>query len=272
MLKTMIFSCTNGKKSLYGLVYLRFELNMKRGVILLFCALVTFSCKKDKKNDPPASDPEPVKTGTVNLNIFTIDSLGNREADPSNVAVSLYQTGFSAITGANGNVSFSQVPYGTVLPVLQKQWYEGPPMRLELSSAAVWDTIPCAKYSAYKLQNLSGFIFSPDSIPLSFQLDRPVPAGKRCKIAIVFAGKPVDANNYSTVDTISVNTQTVQKRNIAFLPNLRALLQNMKKDTTLYFSAIPVSYGIYHSNVFNKNVLLGENPFLADNLIFNKYW
>lgn len=244
---------------------------MNRLNVLFFCAVMVFSCKKEKTPDPEP-EPEPVKTGTVNITVLTYDSLGDQETDHSGVNVKLYQTSFSANTNAAGFVSFGNVPYGQVLPVLQKNYYDGAPVFIPLNSDQVSSTIPCAKFCAYRIQNFNAFIANPDSIPVSFNLDRSIPAGKTCKLAVMFSESAINLSATGIIDTIKVSSQVVQKLNIAKLPNFKNALTLLDKGKSFHISAVPVSYGPYYSNVLGKQILLGENPYFPNDITFNKNW
>jgi hypothetical protein len=273
MLKTMIFYSRNMVKSPAGLVYLPFEIfQMKRISILFLCLAVAFSCKK-KKEEEPNPEPEPVKTGTVHFTVQTYDSLGQLKNNHSGVTLTLYQgSGLSVMTDSSGKLTINNVNYGEVIPVLQKTGYEGAPVRLTLNSESASLTVPCAQYSPYKVQNLTGFVSNPDSIAISFSLNKPLPMGKSCKIAVLFSDTTISPGNPGILDTVRIFSQVVQKLNVANLPNLKSALIVMKKDKNFRISAVPVSYGIYFSNVFGKQVLIGENPLFPAQLTFNKNW
>ena|SRR6218665_737956 len=244
---------------------------MKRISILLLCLTVAFSCKK-KKEEEPAPGPEPVKTGTLRLTVQTYDSLGQLKSNHSGVGVSLYKTSNSASTDSTGKLIFNNVSYGEVLPILQKNGYEGAPVRMTLNSETADLTVPCAQYSPYKAMNLNGFVASPDSIAISFSLNQPLPMGKSCRIAVMFSDTTISLGNPGILDTVRIYSQVVQKLNVANLPNLKSALIVMKKSRTFRINVVPVSYGMYFSNVFGKQVLLGEHPVFPGELAFNKNW
>lgn len=248
---------------------------MKRVSILFLCIAtglaVAFSCKK-KKEEETAPEPEPVKTGTVYFTVQTYDSLGQLKSNHSGVTLSLYQTGYSVLTDSSGKVQLNNVSYGEVLPILQKNGYEGAPVRVTLNSPSAALTVPCAQYSPYKAMNLTGFAASPDSIAISFNLHQPLPMGKSCKIAVLFSDTTISPGNPGILDTVRVYSQVTQKLNVANLPNLKSALIVMKKNKNFRICVVPVSYGMYFSNVFGKQVLIGENPVFPGQLTFNKNW
>ncbi len=242
---------------------------MKRALILFFCVSLIFSCKKETKVPPV---PEPTKTGTATFNVATYDSLGNPESDLSGVRVSLYQTAFSGTTGANGKVTFYDVPYGDLIPFLVKDGYDGLPISVALNSPELSVNLPCTKYSAYKVISLTGHVMGKDSIYISFTLDRPVPAGKVCKIAVVYSKNSSIPSNFDTADSLLITSQHVQDINIAKLPNLRKALESLNKTESFYLNTIPVSYGICQSNLYGKQVLIGENLYPPSSLNLAKTW
>lgn len=244
---------------------------MKRLILLFLCSSLVFSCRKEKSPDPEP-EPAPVRTGTVNITVLSFDSLGEEEVNRSGFEVSLYKTNYSVLTDASGIVSIGNVAYGDVLPVIKKNYYDGAPVRLSLNSGQVTATIPCPKFCAYRLQNLSAFVVSPDSIPVSFNLDRPIPAGKTCKLAVMFSPIAINSAEPGVIDTLRIGSQVIQKLNVAQLPNFKAALAALDKNKSFHISVVPVSYGPYYSNVFGKQMLLGENPYFPNDIIFNKNW
>ncbi len=263
-----------GPKSLARLVYLRFKFNMKKLSILFLFLAVFFSCKKEKKSSP-ATDPQPeqVQTGNVTINVITYDSLGNVESDFSGVKVSLYQTAFSGTTGPNGSITFNNVPYGEILPVLVKGGYEGLPTSFSHNSNVSNVSLPCAAFSAYRVPTLTGQLLGPDSINLSFSLTKPVPAGKVCRLAVLYSDT-IDATPayFQKADSVTINTQFVQKLNVAKLPNLSLALNQLPKNKFFYINVVPVSYGIVHSKVLGKQTLVGDNVYPPANLNLKKTW
>ncbi|MES2680820.1 MAG: hypothetical protein V4635_13090 [Bacteroidota bacterium] len=245
---------------------------MKSVPILLVCLAIIFSCKKEKQV-APEPQPEPVKTGNLTINVTTYDSLGIKEWNFSGVKVSLYGTAFSATTGANGSVTFSNVPYGRQLPVLVKTGYDGPPTSIDLSSSTLSVALPCANYSAYRITNIIGQAVNKDSITVGFSLSRFIPFAKSCKVAILYSDTiSATPSNFQQVDTISVAEENIQKLNVARLPNICAALALRPKDRSFCLNVVPVSYGIIHSNVLGKHVLMGDNIYPPLNLNFKKTW
>ncbi|HOZ87904.1 MAG TPA: hypothetical protein PL029_09105 [Bacteroidia bacterium] len=245
---------------------------MKSALPLLVCFAIIFSCKKEKQVTPEP-EPEPVKTGNLTINVTTYDSLGIKEWNFSGVKVSLYETAFSATTGANGSLTFSNVPYGRQLPVLLKNGYDGPPTSVDLGSITLTVSLPCANYSAYRIVNIIGQAVNKDSITVGFTLSRFIPFGKSCKLAILYSDTiSASPSNFLQVDTISVTEENIQKLNVARLPNIRAALALRPKDRTFCLNVVPVSYGIIYSNVLGKHVLMGDNIYPPLNLNFKKTW
>lgn len=240
-------------------------------LFLVLNCLLLLSCKKDSDT---SSTPEPVvtSTGDLNLQVQLYDSLGNVETNRSGVKVLLASSSYSALTDSNGTVSFKGLKYGTYYPSITKDWYEGAPVSVQLNSAAASAILPLARFSYFKLINLSGQVYNKDSIVVSYYLTNSIPAGGSCKLAVISSTAALSAYNFSSVDLISTQTQQVTKQNIAFLPNLRSWLGKIKDSSVFYVDIIPVSYGTYYSNLSQKTVLLGRNPATSNNLPLKKNW
>jgi len=246
---------------------------MKPGKILLFVliALAVHACKKDKTSSS-APEPEPAKTGTLNLKVQMYDSLGNMETDASGVKIFLAPSTLNATTGVDGLVQFKDLAYGNYYPSLSKDWYEGAAVNVSLNAGSVTSVLPFGRFSMYKLINLSGQVYNKDSIVLSYYLTRPIPTGMSCKLAVIANDFGVKSTDFSTSDIITVNTQQVTKQNVANLPSLKKWLSTIKDSSLFYIDVIPVSYGEYYSNLTQKKVLLGRNPYTFNNLPLKKNW
>ncbi len=85
--------------------------------LILFLLVLGTSCSKDNDNDPPAPTSANV-SGSVNL----FDE-GITEIDNSNMTVSVEGTSISATTNASGQYTLSNVPFGTITLVYEKNDY-----------------------------------------------------------------------------------------------------------------------------------------------------
>ena len=242
---------------------------------LIIAALLLFAgCRK--KDDPqPASQPpvvnEPPKKCNLSFYIVAFDSLGGVEQTAEGIEVKLVQTGQAAITGTAGNVSFSEIPYGFVTPVITKEGYEGPPMGIEVKSPSMSVSLPCARRSAFRILNLTGKVINRDTITISFSFDKAVPAGKFVRIAVLSsADSLLTPDHYSTVDVITTGAKD-NEINISQLPALKAAL-DQSQEPGFYLGVIALSYGLFESNLQSRPVLLGDNLFYPHNLALTKNW
>ncbi|MDI1353848.1 MAG: hypothetical protein PSX36_02940 [bacterium] len=243
---------------------------MKRILLLMLSLAVFVSCKKKEEAAPAA--PEPVKTGSITLNVLSYDSLGDVLANHSGIRVILNSSN-SATTGVSGSVTFNNIEYGTQYPSLLKDGYDGPPTGVTLNSASTSSTLPFPKRSAFKVQNYAGQAYNKDSIIITFNLDRAMPAGKYSKIAIITGTvSGVNASNFEVVDIVTANSSSGLRYNISKLPAFNTWLVKLDSNALFFVNAIPLSYGLYVSNLTTKPVLLGENLFVPDNLVFKKNW
>jgi hypothetical protein len=247
------------------------EMKMKKTLVLALGLALFFSCKK-KKEETTDPEPEPVKYGTVNFTVLNYDSLGQLQADASGFNVKLNQTSLNATTGADGKVSFSNVQYGSLIPVVTKPDYEGVPVSYELNSPSFSASIPCAKRSTFKIINFAGYHVNKDSIAISFDLSQAPPAGKPVKIAIITGLSGLTPGNYEVLDTFRLGTQNYAKYNLFNFPNFKNYVLQLDSGKTFYVGAVSMSYGLYNSNLFSKPVLIGEHLFSPDNLVFTKNW
>jgi hypothetical protein len=169
-------------------------------------------------------------------------------------------------------VTFNEVPYGYITPQLVKTGFDGPPVAINLNSPSLTLSLPFPQRSPFKIQNFTGNVVHEDSINISFNLDRPMPVGKFCRIAVLYdSTASLSPNNYGTADIISTVSQ-YNTINISNLTAFRTRLATLPKNSTFYIGIIPVSYGLYESTLFPKPVLLGENLYYPGNLSLNKNW
>ncbi len=244
---------------------------IKNGLILLVCFTV-FSCKK-KTDTTTDTTPAPKPTSSINFYITSYDSLGNIDANNSALTVSLYQKPYSAVTNTAGLATVSDLPYDTYVPLINKIGFDYAPLSVTLNTAnTLTVNIPFAKQSPYKMDTLIGTIYNKDSITLTFNLSKTIPAGKFVKLAVITGtNNGLNPNDFASVDIVNLTSPTVNKLNIAKLPNLVAAIATLS-NTSFYVNAIPVTYGNYYSNLLFKSVLLGDNLYYKNNLIFLKNW
>lgn len=239
--------------------------------VLLILFIGFLSCKKDKKEEP-APQPEPLKTGTLNIKVELYDSLGDRETNAADIKVSLSPLTLTMATASDGIASFNNIQYGEYFPALQKYWYEGAAQRVSLNASSATALMPFAKYSQYRLVNLAGQVINKDSILVSYQLSKPVPTGKSCKLAVITNTSSVSALDFVSVDIITTDTESVFKQNVAKLPGVKDFLRSISDSAVFYLDIVPVSYGTYYSNLTLKTTLIGRNPSTNNNLPLKKNW
>ena len=122
------------------------------------------------------------------------------------------------------------------------------------------------------MDTLIGNIYNKDSITLTFNLSKTIPVGKFVKLAVITGtNNGLNPNDFASVDIVNLTSPNVVKLNIAKLPNLVAAIATLS-NTSFYVNAIPVTYGNYYSNLLFKSVLLGDNLYYKNNLIFLKNW
>lgn len=243
---------------------------MKKILVMALGVAVFFSCKKEEDETPVVS--EPLKTGNLTINVSTYDSLGQILADHSGVRVIL-NSSRSATTDVSGIITFTSLEYGTYYPSLLKDGWDGPPTSLTLNSASTSSTLPFPKRSGFKAQSLTGQSYNKDSIIITFNLDKSMPSGKFSRIAIVSGtATGVNSTNFESADIVTANGSTGLRYNISKLPGFSATLVKLDSNAMFFVNVIPVSFGIYTSNLTPKPVLLGENLFVPDNLVFKKNW
>jgi hypothetical protein len=228
-----------------------------------------------KKDDPqPQSPPAvnaPPEKSVVSFYIVAFDSLGGTEQTAEGIEVKIIQTGQAAVTGTAGNVSFGDIPYGLITPVITREGYEGPPYGIEVKSPSMSVSLPCAKRSAFRILNLAGKVVNRDTINISFSFDKAVPAGKFVRIAVLSsADSLLTPDHYSTVDVITTGAKD-NEINVAHLPALKAAL-DQSQNPGFYLGVVALSYGLFESNLLSKPVLLGDNLFYPHNLALTKNW
>jgi len=251
---------------------------LKQGLIILVLILFAFACKK-KKDTEPTPEPVPEKTCALTIELQRYDSLGDLETDHSGVSVSLSLNGpvvsISGTTTASGILNFPNVPARIGVPNIFKSGYDGAPLMFDLTNSTSYTIsgVPVAKVSPFKIQSFTGQFVNKDSITLSFTIDKSIPAGKLLKVAVLTGtNSGISSSNHFSADLIFLNTTTVNKYNIALLPSLKSKLNTLAYGTTFYITAIPVSYGLYQSNLYGGSVVLGDNNYYPSALSYVKNW
>jgi len=243
---------------------------MKKFGYLFFALGLILSCKKEEPTPP--KEPEPIKTGTIILNIQAYDSLGEQVTDNSGARVKIGSLA-TVTTDVSGTLTFNNLQYGDYFPSILRDGWSGAPAKISLSAPSTSVTLPIAQRSGFKAQSLTSQIVTKDSIIVSFILDKQIPAGKFAKIALI-AG-PTNAlkfNDYHSADLFNVYNNTVTNLNIAKFANFKNWIADLDSNATFYINTIPVSYGEYQSNISVKPQLLGENLFPPDNWLLQKDW
>lgn len=105
--------------------------------LILFLLVLGTSCSKDNDIDPPAPTSANI-SGSVNL----YDD-GVTEIDNSNMTVSVEGTSISATTNASGQFTLSNVPFGTITLLFEKNGY--------------------GTFKRFNIDHSSGDTFIPDS-------------------------------------------------------------------------------------------------------------
>ena len=238
---------------------------------LVFCATLAGSCKKKDKDPEP--QPDPVKLGAIYIKIRTYDSLGAEVATPAGVKVSLVEDNVSATTDASGEVTFSNLAYGYHTPVITREGYDGPLLTIFLQNPEYHASVPIARYSPFKPTNMKADIFGPGSIFLSFTLDPALPAGDSLQLAVVASVAPdLSERKFQSLDLIKVTTTKVTDYQIGTLPEFKELVKGLDSAATFYVSAVPLSYGLYHSNLQNDPQLLGHTQEFPGYVTLKKSW
>ena len=238
--------------------------------MLLLVSVACWSCKKEEPAQEPEPVPAEVQTGELKIKVIAVNAVGDTTADHNGVKVTL-QTGATATTNAEGIVSFPGLTYGTYAPSLLKSGFEGPPVGIELKNPVQESNLPLAQHSAHQLSKLQCQVVSAASINMYFEVNLPCP-DKGLKVAILTHTSAPTAGNFSSVDLVTVNSQTVNAMNIAGLPDLTAFLNTQVKGSVFYVTAIPVSFGLYKSNLLLKPNLLGEALYAYTTIQLIKNW
>ncbi len=245
---------------------------MFRVTAICLLILLAFACKKKDTPEKPAPEPEAPKKGTLIIDVTTFDTTGTARSEHSGVKV-LLQNGMSKITDSSGIVSFNDLNYGIYAPSLVKDGYDGAPVTFQLNAASQTFSLPCAMHSPYRTNSQQAYIVTADSIVMSFQLSKPVPAGALVKVAILTSTlSGMTAGTPQAADMITVSTQSVSNVNIAQLPGFKKFVATLSKEQIFFVSAVPLSYGLYNSNFSAAPVLVGENLFYPGNLQLKKNW
>lgn len=246
---------------------------MFRNIILILVCFTFFYCKK-KSDTQSETTPSPKPTSSINLYVTSYDSLGNVDNNNNSLPITFYQTSYSAVTNTVGIAAFNNLPYDTYVPILNKSGYDTAPLSITLNSAnTLTVNLPFAKQSPYKMDTLIGQSLNKDSITLTFNLSKSIPSGKTVKLAVITGtNNGLNPNDFISVDIINLNSPNVLKLNVAKLPNFSNAIAVLATNTNFYVNAIPVTYGVYNSNLLYKSVLLGDNLFYRNNLIFLKNW
>lgn len=277
MLKTLRFTQFFALTNAQLLVYLRFEIkgiNFKKpcymNKVVMFIAVMFFlvACKKETKQESVSSTSGSGTTATASNTVTwfvqAYDSVGDQQADRSNINVSFLGTSFSGVTNLQGVVTMTGVPAGNLIPVLNKPGYEYAPYSVAFNAANPFSlNALVARNSPYKLTLTSQpNLINKDSITINFFLNKAIPVGKSIKIAVLTStASTVGVNDYSNVDYLFVsggNTNFTNK-NIAKLNNIANFLSGLSTWQKGYFAILPVTYGSVFSNTLNKQVLIGDN-------------
>lgn len=241
------------------------------GIILLTVVLV-FNCKKE--NPAPQPEPTPVApiSGDLLLKVVSYDSLGQIVSDQGGQKVRL-DASHTGTTNTAGEVLFVNVPHGDYFPSLVRDYWEGPAVKINFSAATPSTSLPFAQIAPWKAQSFTALAIRPDSIIVNFKLDRPVPAGKQVKMALLAGTENnLSGSNYKSVDIFFTSASTVNQLNIANFARFKNLVASVDSGKVYYIKVLPVSYGEYTSNVLGQSVLLGENLFPPDNWLIKKEW
>lgn len=233
---------------------------------------IFFSCKKDQPSTTPAPVTPEVKTGEIRLKVLFYDSLGELRSPLVGQLLRLDSVN-SATVDANGEVSFKDIAYGNYFLSVVKDFWEGPPVKITHNAALTTATVPFAAIAPWQAKNFTAQAFNKDSIEVNFNLDRAVPASKQVKMALI-AGKDnsLSGTNYQIIDIFFTGTDNVNQLNIAKFAAFKNFVASVDSGEVYFIKVLPVSYGDYWSNVFSKNVLLGDNLFPPDNWLINKEW
>lgn len=245
---------------------------MKHLIAASALLLLLISCKKDEPNTEPAPVTPEVKTGEIKLKLLFYDSLGELHTPLVGQLVRLDAVN-SGTVDSNGEVSFKDIAYGNYFVSVVKDFWEGPPLKISHNAAQTTATVPFAAIAPWQAKSFTAQAFKKDSIEVNFKLDRPVPATKQVKMALI-AGKDnsLSGSTYQSLDIFFTGTDNVNQLNIAKFAAFKNFVAGLDSGAVYFIKVLPVSFGGFESNVFSKNVLLGDNLFPPDNWLINKEW
>jgi hypothetical protein len=198
--------------------------------------------------------------------------LGNTENTQSGILITLH-TGQSASTNSAGVAVIDDLPYNDYAPAIAKPDYEGAPLYIHLKSDRETASVPLARRSPFYIGNLSSKAFSSGNIVIDFSLNKGIPAGKKCRIAILAdTNSTVNPKNFLTSDTLNISASVVSGLNIGGLSGFSQLVDSRRQFGNIYVMAVPVSYGLYNSNLLGRNIPLGANFYPSSTTVFTKTW
>lgn len=242
--------------------------------LIAACALlfIFIGCKKDEPSTDPAPVTPEVKRGEIKLKLLFYDSLADLRAPLVGQLVRLDAVN-SATVDTNGEVNFRDIAYGDYYLSIVKDFWEGPPLKITHNAAQTTATVPFATIAPWQAKSFTAQAFKKDSIVVNFKLDRAVPASKQVKMALI-AGKDnsLAGSNFQSLDVFFTGTDNVNQLNIAKFAAFKNFVASIDSGEVYFIKVLPVTYGGYWSNVFSKNVLLGDNLFPPDNWLINKEW
>jgi hypothetical protein len=92
-------------------------------------------------------------------------------------------------------------------------------------------------------------------------------------VVVIASGSPdLSHRKYLSADLIKLNISEVTDFNIATLPNFYSMLLGVDSASIFYVSAVPVTYGLYESNLQEKPQLLGRPLIYPGNTAAKKTW
>ncbi|MGZ4099954.1 MAG: hypothetical protein ACXVNM_13795 [Bacteroidia bacterium] len=231
---------------------------MKALITILFISLLVFSCKK-KQNSTTETPAPAEENGILNITINSYDSLGNIEAKTYSTSVFLSGTSYSGTTDTNGKISFN-VPPSTYVPSVIRPKYEGVPFLANVASNSITSVNSfVARNSPYVLTINFGNPVNQDSVTLSMNLNKSIPAGQSVKVAVLFgANSSVGVNSYTVFNQFNL-TQTSNPNFNICKGAIKTAINQLPTNTNFFLVAVPVTYGNYYSNILNKNILVGDN-------------
>lgn len=241
--------------------------------VLALAVLLTGAAGCKDKKEPPAKQPDPPQYGTINIKVRTYDSKGKELGDHSGVQVSLAENDKSTGTDINGQATLSNLEYGMYTPVLLKPGHDGPKISIDLQQPTYSVDLPFPRHSEYKASNLKGRSFGKAAVYVSFNLDTAIPDGDTVKVAII-ASKTSDLSigKFNSSDLIKVTKTVITDYDISKLPGFFDFISGVDSSATYYVSAVPVSYGIWKSNLQPAPQLLGYNIYFPGAFPLVKDW